>query len=329
MSFTIEAGSDLYGTKHNILLSFGSAPTLFEFVRHVEAQFDIKARASRPAGYPDVPFKVETLQIFGDQGCWVDLVRDDQLRPGAQVWIFQPESIWHSDAQGVIPKAEQPAQWAPRAGSPQRQRQATDAECPPTLVEKMTAVFHEIDGQGKGYLLREDIERAFNRAEIQFNSHHGLFAQADLNRSQHITWDEWQQFAIKNSSVLDALFFKLKDAPVYTAPPPLSYVSRQPGYPGSPVPYNPPAGGTYSRPAGYQSPPQGGGYAASSAPAYGSGGYGQPGPSYGQPHGHSPQRDRALQDYEMARQKADAARMQKEQAEKEEREAWDRLYKTP
>eukprot|EP00756_Hemistasia_phaeocysticola_P011864 Hpha_TRINITY_DN15152_c2_g2::TRINITY_DN15152_c2_g2_i1::g.127223::m.127223 len=441
MSFMIEAGTDLYGTKQNILLTFPSAPSLHEFVSNIQAQFDVKARSCRPAGYPDVPFQVETLQIFGDTGSWVDLVSDHQLRPQSQVWVFQPESIWHSDAQGVIPKAEHAAQWAPKTGSPPRSRApGSDTGCPPTLVEKMTACFHEIDGQGKAYLLREDVERAFNRAEIQFDAYRGgLFRQADLNQSGHITWDEWQQFAIKNPSVVDALFFRLKDAPQYHAPPPLAYVSRQQGYPGSPAQYNPQPSTTYAAPVGYQPPPQpqpayqpppqasyqpapqasyqpapqasyqpppqasyqppaanksieqevreymnqtsperlregspsrlppqeymnraiaqsgqpqapgAGGYgaqprqqhyaapAAAPPPGYGGspppagygggsphGGYGAPPPA-----GNSPQRNHAMQDYETARQRADQARLQKEQAEREERAAWDRLYKTP
>lgn len=312
MAFTIEAGTDLYGTKHNIIVSFNQAPTLHDFVQNVQAQFDVKARSCRPAGYPDVPFQVETLQIFGDTGSWVDLVSDHQLRPQSQVWVFQPESIWHSDAQGVIPKAEQTVQWAPRGGSPRSQSRAPqDTGCPPTLVEKMTAVFHEIDGQGKAYLLRGDVEQAIARAEIDFDPYRGgLFNQS---QSGHITWDQWQQFAIKNPTVVDALFFRLKDAPQYQAPPPLAYVSRQQGYPGSPAPYHP-------QPAGYHQ----GGYAAPAAappPGYS-------GPSYGAPGG-SPQRNNAMQEYEAARQRADQARLQKEAAEREERAAWDRLYKTP
>lgn len=250
MAFVVEVGSDLYGTKHNLMLSFPHRPSLWEFRSALEAQFDVKSRSCRPAGYPDVPFKVETLQVFGDHGAWVDLLRDDQLRPNCQVWVFQPESIWHSDAQGVIPKPDTATTaWQARPGSPARGRPAgADTGCPPTLVEKMTAVFHEVDGQGKGFLLRDDVERAFQRAEMAFASYGDAFHTADLNRSGHITWDEWQQFAISNPSVVDALFFRLKDAPNYAAPPPVQYVTAQPGYGGTPVPYQPVPAGTYSSP---------------------------------------------------------------------------------
>lgn len=420
MAYTIEAGSDLYGTKHNILLTFDQPPTVDAFVANVQAQFDVKARASRPAGYPDVPFQVETLQVFGEQGSWVDLLHDHQLRvPQSQVWVFQPESIWHSDAQGVIPKAEQTAGWAPRpgAGSPARGQAArqpgTDQGCPPTLVEKMTACFHEIDGKPpKGYLLRENIDDAFSRAGIQLNRE----AQGLLGNVGHIIWDQWQQFAIKNPGVVDALFFRLKDSPSYQAPMPSAVVSRHQGYPGSPTgypepgaqfqrppqvyhqpSYQPPPPQSYQPPpqSSYQPPPQsyqppppgksveqevreyidqtsperlregspsrlpsqdymnlaiaqsqqqppppGGAYggappaappgAYGSSPAYGSApGGSAPGGYAPQGQQNSPGRQRAMQEYEEARKRADTSRLQKEQAEREERSAWDRLYKQP
>lgn len=402
MAFMIEAGTDLYGTKHNILLTFDQPPTVDAFVQNVQAQFDVKARACRPAGYPDIPFTVETLQIFGEQGSWVDLLHDHQLRvPQSQVWVFQPESIWHSDAQGVIPKAEHAAQWAPKPGmgSPSRgqtRQPGTDQGCPPTLVEKMTACFHEIDGKPqKGYLLRENIDDAFTRAGIQLTRR-----TQDLGNSGHIIWDQWQQFAIKNPDVVDALFFRLKDAPQYTAPAPASIVTRQQGYPGSPsgasqYPYpNPPvAQNTYPSPYSYQGPPPqsyqpsyqpppvqsyqppppqgktveqevreyinqtsperlregspsrlpsqeymnlaiaqsqqpppgqfGAAPPAAAPPRAGYGGYAPP------PAGGSPGRQRAMQEYEMARKRADEARMAKEEAERLERAAWDHVYKQP
>jgi len=430
MAFMTEAGSDLYGTKHNILLTFDQPPTVDAFVQNIQAQFDVKARACRPAGYPDVPFTVETLQIFGEQGSWVDLLHDHQLRvPQSQVWVFQPESIWHSDAQGVIPKAENATQWAPRPGmgsSPSRgqtRQPGTDQGCPPTLVEKMTACFHEIDGKPqKGYLLRENIDDAFGRAGIQLNR----MSQGMLGTSGHIIWDQWQQFAIKNPDVVDALFFRLKDSPQYQAPAPQAIISRQLGYPGSPTGYpNPPVQqNAYPSPYSYQGPQQGtqqsyqpppqqsyqpppqqsyqpqqqsyqpqqsyqqppppqgktveqevreyinqtsperlregspsrlpsqdymnlaisqsqqpgqpgapqqyGAAPPAGAPRAGGYSYTQ-GPPAGAPPmtGGSPGRQRAMQDYESARKRADDARIMKEEAERAERTAWDSLYKQP
>ena len=215
MSFVIDIGSDLYGTKVNTQLTFPTRPTVVEVTAAVESEFDVKGRAVRPAGYPDVPFKVETFQLFDETLLrWVDLYNEQQLKSGAQLWCFQPESIWHSDAQGVIPQPEKvPVTWTTPLGSPRRARIAADAGVPPTLSEKLRSVFYQIDGTNKGYLLRQDLEAAFRSCEMQFNSGTAgdLFTLADQNRSQHVTYDEWVNFAIKCPSIVDALFFRMRD----------------------------------------------------------------------------------------------------------------------
>eukprot|EP01062_Namystynia_karyoxenos_P052840 TRINITY_DN4251_c0_g1_i1.p2 TRINITY_DN4251_c0_g1~~TRINITY_DN4251_c0_g1_i1.p2 ORF type:complete len:429 (+),score=146.28 TRINITY_DN4251_c0_g1_i1:119-1405(+) len=211
----LDVGTDLYGTKHNTTLVFPSLPGVAELTAATESYFDTKARACRPAGYPDVPFKIETFQLFDDTLLrWVDLYDAQQLRPGQQLWCFQPESIWHSDAQGVIPQAERaPVTWTTPAESPRRRRQTTDAGVPPTLSEKLRSVFYQCDAGGKGYLLYADLETAFRKCEMEFT--HGtageLFQLADANRSGHITYDEWVSFAIRCPQVVDALFFRMRD----------------------------------------------------------------------------------------------------------------------
>eukprot|EP01064_Diplonema_japonicum_P019771 TRINITY_DN285_c0_g1_i1.p1 TRINITY_DN285_c0_g1~~TRINITY_DN285_c0_g1_i1.p1 ORF type:complete len:565 (+),score=195.18 TRINITY_DN285_c0_g1_i1:97-1695(+) len=215
MSFVIDCGSDLYGTKVNTQLRFATVPTLAELAAAAETQFDVKARANRPAGYPDTPFRIETFQVFDDTLLrWVDLYDSKQLRPNVQLWCFQPESIWHSDAQGVIPDPEKPvATFTTPLGSPRRARIANDAGVPPTLSEKLRSVFFQIDGQNKGYLLYQDLEGAFRKCDMEFTSSTAgdLFTMADQNRSNHITYDEWVNFAIKAPGLVDALFFRMRD----------------------------------------------------------------------------------------------------------------------
>eukprot|EP01061_Rhynchopus_euleeides_P027319 TRINITY_DN4446_c0_g1_i3.p1 TRINITY_DN4446_c0_g1~~TRINITY_DN4446_c0_g1_i3.p1 ORF type:complete len:382 (+),score=117.55 TRINITY_DN4446_c0_g1_i3:128-1273(+) len=235
MTFVIDVGSDLFGTKVNITLGFANRPTVAEVTAACESNFDTKGRAIRPAGYPDVPFKVETFQLFDDTLLrWVDLYNEQQLRSGAQLWCFQPESIWHSDAQGVIPQPEKVnVTWTTPLGSPRRARIAADAGVPPTLSEKLRSVFYQIDGSNKGYLLYQDLENAFHRCEMAFN--HGtagdLFSMADHNRSQHITYDEWVNFAVKCPSIVDALFFRMRDmgpnASAHSPPGPDAQTARQ------------------------------------------------------------------------------------------------------
>eukprot|EP01064_Diplonema_japonicum_P015931 TRINITY_DN23985_c0_g1_i1.p1 TRINITY_DN23985_c0_g1~~TRINITY_DN23985_c0_g1_i1.p1 ORF type:complete len:529 (+),score=182.23 TRINITY_DN23985_c0_g1_i1:52-1638(+) len=215
MAFLIDVGSDLFGTKCNVSLEFPARPSVTELTAACESNFDVRARAQRPAGYPDTPFKVETFQLFDETLLrWVDLYNEQQLRHGSQLWCFQPESIWHSDAQGVIPSAQRaPVTWTTPLGSPRRARIAADAGVPPTLSEKLRSVFFQIDGQNKGYLLYQDLEGTFTRCDMAFTQGTAgdLFTLADQNRSQHITYDEWVNFAVRCPSVVDALFFRMRD----------------------------------------------------------------------------------------------------------------------
>eukprot|EP01065_Artemidia_motanka_P019285 TRINITY_DN2285_c0_g1_i7.p2 TRINITY_DN2285_c0_g1~~TRINITY_DN2285_c0_g1_i7.p2 ORF type:complete len:164 (+),score=23.74 TRINITY_DN2285_c0_g1_i7:69-560(+) len=88
MVFLVSVGTDLYGRKYNAKLEFAERPSLAEFVNAVEAHYDTEARAHRPAGYPDVPYRVETMQVYDDVRAmrWVDLHSAPQLVNGAQTF---------------------------------------------------------------------------------------------------------------------------------------------------------------------------------------------------------------------------------------------------
>eukprot|EP01063_Lacrimia_lanifica_P000203 TRINITY_DN1009_c0_g3_i2.p1 TRINITY_DN1009_c0_g3~~TRINITY_DN1009_c0_g3_i2.p1 ORF type:complete len:409 (+),score=193.35 TRINITY_DN1009_c0_g3_i2:66-1229(+) len=375
-AFTLDVGCDLFGSKVNVEMKFqNGCPPLQELMAAIETEFDTRSRATRPAGYPDMPFKIEMVQVFDDAATrWVDLFDINQLRHKAQLWAFQPESIWHSDAQGVIPDPEKKlCTFTTPLGSPRRARIATDAGVPPTLSEKLRSVFYQIDGQNKGYILHEDLQRAFQQCDMEFTyaTAGELFSQADLNRSQHITYDEWVNFAIKAPSLIDALFFRFRD---------MQNVAPQPNYgsPGRPMsmPMQSMPQQSYAQPQQSYAQPQ---YsqlqddarhaeeqaraaaaqasqlqaqaaaaqqaaqqaaerqqqAAEAARAAQQQQMSNPAPqsyygaqpSMGAPA--SPQREAALREYEAARRRADEIRMAKEEAEREERNAWDRCYYSP
>ncbi|KAJ9465565.1 hypothetical protein DIPPA_07106 [Diplonema papillatum] len=167
--FLLSCGTDIYGSKQNIRLEFPSSPTMTELINAVESQYDVMARATRPAGYPDVPFKVQTFQVYDDVLLrWVDLYSSSQLANGSQLFCFQPESIWHSDAQGIIPDAKESVTWTTPTGSARRARVATDAGVAPALSEKLRSVFYDVDGSNKGYVVFSDLRAAFAKAEIEF-----------------------------------------------------------------------------------------------------------------------------------------------------------------
>eukprot|EP00756_Hemistasia_phaeocysticola_P005818 Hpha_TRINITY_DN13513_c0_g1::TRINITY_DN13513_c0_g1_i1::g.111605::m.111605 len=220
MPFQLDVGTDLFGAKFNTTLKFAEQPRDYEtIVAAVESYFDTKSRAVRPAGYPDIPFRVESFQVFNDnQGQWVDLGVHDmyKLYNQQQVWCFQPESIWHSDAQGVIPNSEPGSvnfTWTTPLGSPRRRRVASDAGVPPTLSEKLRSVFYATDSRNKGYLSLDDLEHVFQRCEMKFTEKSALelFHFADLNRNKAVSYDEFVNFALRCPNVIDALFFRLRD----------------------------------------------------------------------------------------------------------------------
>jgi hypothetical protein len=227
MVFFVSVASDIYGRKHNIRLEFGVAPTISELITATEAQYDITARATRPAGYPDIPYRVQTFQIYDDVLMrWVDLYSSAQLTSGSQVYAFQPETVWTVDMQGTIPVARDTVSWSAAVGSPRRGRIAADAGAPATLSEKLRSVFYDLDSGSKGYILYSDLRAAFIRTGIDFSyaTIGELFNEADRNHDGSISYEEWVRFAINHPSIVDALFFRARDllidrAPVYTVVP--------------------------------------------------------------------------------------------------------------
>eukprot|EP01059_Diplonema_ambulator_P031344 TRINITY_DN5717_c0_g1_i1.p1 TRINITY_DN5717_c0_g1~~TRINITY_DN5717_c0_g1_i1.p1 ORF type:complete len:328 (+),score=67.07 TRINITY_DN5717_c0_g1_i1:77-985(+) len=294
--FFVSCATDLYGRKQNIKLEFPTCPTMTELINAVESQYDVMARSSRPAGYPDTPFKVQTFQVYDDILLrWVDLYSSAQLTNGCQVFCFQPESIWHSDSQGIIPEAVDSVTWTTPVGSPRRARVATDAGVAPALSEKLRSVFYDIDFGNKGYILYSDLRTAFAKADMDFTyaTVGELFTVADQNRSGHITYDEWVRFSIQYPNVIDALFFRARDMGQQQAYPAPNAASAHTGHESMQRAREDQLRGYYTQEWGNQ------------------------------------QRDQAALDYEQAKREADAARLHKEMAEAKERNAWDRMYYSP
>ena len=214
MVFFVSIACDIYGKKHNVRLEFPVQPTITELINAVESQYDVTARATRPAGYPDIPFRVQTFQIYDDVLMrWVDLYSSAQLTSGCQAYAFQPETLWNVDLQGAIPIARDTITWSSSVGSPRRARIATDTGVPPTTSEKLRSVFYDLDRGNKGYILYSDLRSAFIQTDIEFAyaTVGELFNEADRNRDGHVSYEEWVRFAIDHPSIIDAIFFRLRD----------------------------------------------------------------------------------------------------------------------
>eukprot|EP00760_Papus_ankaliazontas_P033136 PhM_4_TR6195/c0_g1_i2/m.59428 len=215
MVFIVNVAADVYGRKENLRFDFATRPTMSELINTTESQYDVTARSNRPTGYPDIPFKVQTFQVYDDVLMrWVDLYHTDQLTNGCQTYAFQPDSIWNPDLQGTIPIPKDTVTWASTVGSPRRARLPADYGVAPSSSEKLRAVFAELDIGNKGYVLYSDLRSAFQRNDIEFtySTIGELFNRADTNHDGSVSYEEWVRFAIDNPNLIDALFFRSRDS---------------------------------------------------------------------------------------------------------------------
>jgi len=214
MVYFVNVAADVFGRKQNLRLEFPTCQTITELINSAESQYDVQARASRPAGYPDIPFRIQTFQVYDDVLMrWVDLYSSAQLTNGCQVYSFQPETIWNVDLVGTIPVARDTVSWSAYTGSPRRARIASDLGVPPSMSEKLRSAFYDLDSGNKGYILYSDLRSAFLRSDINFDyaTIGELFNRADTNRDGHISYEEWVRFSIDHPNIIDALFFRRRD----------------------------------------------------------------------------------------------------------------------
>lgn len=217
MVFFVNVAADIYGRKHNVRLEFPTAPTVTELINSAESHFDVVGRSTRPAGYPDIPFRIQTFQVYDDVLLrWVDLYSSAQMTSGCQVYSFQPETVWNVDLQGTIPIARDTVTWTTVVGSPSRARIANDLGVPASMSEKLRSVFYDLDSGSKGYILYSDLRSSFLRCDIDFSytTIGELFNEADRNHDGSISYEEWVRFSIDHPSIVDALFFRARDTAV-------------------------------------------------------------------------------------------------------------------
>lgn len=200
MVFLIDVGTDLFGAKVNKRLEFVLRPTMQELMLKSTEAFDLESRLSRPVGVPDLPFKIETVQIYNDiLHRWSDLYSSSQLYDGCQLFVFQPVAPWHSDDPGTIPapisSTTPPITTVPIIST--------------TLSEKMKAVFFRFD-MGQGFLTYDGLMDAFKEAGMpwQHSTVGHYFALADTNCSGRITYDEWLSFGSRYPHIIDGLYHR-------------------------------------------------------------------------------------------------------------------------
>eukprot|EP00659_Diplonema_papillatum_P010299 gene10299-15841_t len=216
--FTVNVGSDLYGKKHNVQLPFAARPSVREVVESAQAYFDVLSQSLRPAGYPDVVFQVESLQALrGSQ--WVVASVHDGVTPGQQMWCFQPENIWHSDASGIVPEAVHTVlYWRPLAW-PARVAATGPA---PTFGAKVLAVFAYLDTRITGRVSRQDVHASLTRlAAPPFVAVDTLLHAAGVPAGRaDLNFAEFSALAETHQQLVDALYFRARCQQPPAPPPP-------------------------------------------------------------------------------------------------------------
>ncbi|PWU98053.1 hypothetical protein C4B63_13g274 [Trypanosoma cruzi] len=102
--YTLLVCADLYGDKCNLELGFLSMPTMTELQEKVLQVFEAEANIRRPSGYPVMDFTIARIQIYDDALLkWVDLVSQTQMHEYDQLYVFQPQTPWHTDVQKDLP----------------------------------------------------------------------------------------------------------------------------------------------------------------------------------------------------------------------------------
>eukprot|EP00755_Sulcionema_specki_P005598 Sspe_Gene.33194::Locus_16230_Transcript_1_1_Confidence_1.000_Length_1114::g.33194::m.33194 len=134
------------------------------------------------------------MQVYDDVLLrWVDLHSPTQLRNGAQVFVFQPESIHHSEIPGALPPAAT-ATAATEAwlGSPARAQAAAEAGVNATLSEKLRRVFFELDVAHRRAVPIATLRDYFAKYEVPWTA---ASVGDYYHRAGDITYDEWVRFA--------------------------------------------------------------------------------------------------------------------------------------
>lgn len=207
MVFLVDMGTDLYGAKVNKRLEFVLRPTMQELLIKATDAFDLESRLSRPVGVPDLPFKIETVQIYNDiLHRWSDLYSSSQLYDGCQLFCFQPAAPWHNDDPGTIPAPSSTSRNF-NGGSLLPSHLSDKTMMPSTSSEKTKSVFFRYD-KGLGFLTYDGLMDAFKAAGMpwQHSTVGHYFAIADTNCSGRITYDEWMTFGARYPLVIDGLF---------------------------------------------------------------------------------------------------------------------------
>eukprot|EP00755_Sulcionema_specki_P011674 Sspe_Gene.49575::Locus_26884_Transcript_1_1_Confidence_1.000_Length_1971::g.49575::m.49575 len=238
--FPILVAADIFGTKLNYELDFSSVPSLAELQHRVDAVFSTEFNLRRPPGIPASRFTIHRLQVFDERNeVWVDLLSPSQLLESCQIYAFQPETSWHKEVQSKLPPASKPfpvissPKYPPHRSphaSPVRIRSPHHyPSTPPHTVsaahhapisltaerfeDKVRAVFVELDVRKIGAVSLDDFVNTLARLRVDFTQATvtDLFQKADADRDTVVSFPEFERFAERYPTLLDAMYCRSRE----------------------------------------------------------------------------------------------------------------------
>eukprot|EP01059_Diplonema_ambulator_P009718 TRINITY_DN1965_c0_g2_i1.p1 TRINITY_DN1965_c0_g2~~TRINITY_DN1965_c0_g2_i1.p1 ORF type:complete len:621 (+),score=212.63 TRINITY_DN1965_c0_g2_i1:2195-4057(+) len=251
MVFTLLIAADIHGTKTNYEVEFPVQPTIPDLHRKVELVFGTDFVAKAPPGCPGAFVIDRMQIFDERVELWVDLLSSTQLQEFSQIYVFQPETAWHREVQSKLPPAvrappqhhhvSSPVAASPSAGmnisgvSPNRSISvASLAHVPVAPIipvapsaasillrsgadasheEKVSMVFDEMDARKIRAIDLSEFQAFLTNLQFEFsvNTISDLFTKADTNRDGSISYPEFQRFAERYPTLLDAMHYRARE----------------------------------------------------------------------------------------------------------------------
>lgn len=108
MAGLLYVAADIYGQKVNLQVDGVKVPTLPELYQTIQQLFSNECYVLRPPGTTQQQFSIEKVQIYSDEGKetgqpvgWKDLVSSSQLKPRAQLYVFQSDPTVEESQQKI------------------------------------------------------------------------------------------------------------------------------------------------------------------------------------------------------------------------------------
>eukprot|EP01060_Flectonema_neradi_P007632 TRINITY_DN1534_c3_g1_i1.p1 TRINITY_DN1534_c3_g1~~TRINITY_DN1534_c3_g1_i1.p1 ORF type:complete len:568 (+),score=153.70 TRINITY_DN1534_c3_g1_i1:88-1704(+) len=206
MVFTILAAADVAGDKHNYEISFPGKPGLQEL--------DSSITNTYQSVFPGASFSISRMQYYDEAlQSWKDLSQAGQLKDFMQLYVFNRGAV--EIQKQIPPPIKPPVATGNNYGSAKGYSQTGVAGLADNAThdEKVAAVFEELDVNNNRVIESDEFSRAFRVHGFDFSTAtvSDLFMRSDANGDSVLSFSEFQRFAEMYPTLLDSLYFRIRD----------------------------------------------------------------------------------------------------------------------